>query len=184
MCDYIVAKTKSEKYTFKFKDKTWCVFIIDEEGTFNCQSSHGNYQYRWPYHNRKSFKHFIIELSKDPYYFLKKVSSPTIFNFNESLDEWKLKIIEMRRDDISKKQARQAWNYICTLSKYSYNETLVQEALYDSKEVCDICSEPWEAFNTVKCYPPGAEYIATTIMPMFADVLKKEIEGEQQHERI
>lgn len=173
-------KSTCEKYTIRWNNYEWAIFTIDENGLFNCQSSYGNYQYRWPNHGRKSFKHFILDLAKDPLYLLNKVSKKTRCCYEESLKLWKQEIIQMRRDkDCTKKQARMAWNFFLGLDEYSNSEILIQKEIFDSPEINDIYPNDslgaLETFEAIMDYPRDAWFFAKKIMPMFAEVIKKEI---------
>lgn len=182
MDKYRFEKSTCEKYTIRWGSYGWAVFTIGESGLFNCQSDYGNYQYMWPNHGRKSFKHFILELAKDRYYLLNKVSKESYFNFEKSLESWEKAIIQLRRDgDCTKGEARAAWDFLHDLNDYSMSKDLVQEKIYESDEIHTICpDEPWYMFDTIMEYPPGAIYFADEVMPMFAEILKDEIDRQSK----
>ena len=179
--DYTFKKSTCERYDLRFNKHEWAIFTIDENGgLFNCHSSFGDYTYSWPHHGRKTFKHFILEITRDYWYLLNKVSNETYFNFEKTVTEWKNKIVEWRKDrDISKKQVRDAIEFINGLdSGMSADYTITR--LIESDVISDICSDSWEVFDCVKEYPGDAMVFAKTVMPMFADILKKEIAAGEQ----
>lgn len=175
---YTFTKSTCERYDIRFNHE-WAIFTIDENGgLFNCHSSYGNYSYSWPRHGRKSFKHFILELARDSSYFLGKVSNDNCFNFEASSRLWKKQIIEKLRNGYCEKEdAREAWDFINSLdSSMSYD--------YTSSEICGsnainkIWCEPWYELDFIKEYPAEAVIIAKEVMPMFAEILQKEIEPD------
>lgn len=178
MEDYIFKKSTCETYTIRWGGFGWAIFAIDEAtGLFNCQSDYGDYNYMWPNHGRKSFKHFILELAKDTSYLLKKVTKPDTFNYDDAVKKWKNVLIQMRREGETKEKVRSAWDAITGMEDYSMSVQLIQKELYESQAINDICEEPWYLFETDLDYSPQAESFAHEIMPMFADILRKEIEG-------
>lgn len=121
MEEYTFSKSTCEKYAIRWGSYGWAVFTIDEaSGLFNCQSDYGDYSHMWPNHGRKSFKHFILEITKDTSYLLKKVSKRDEFDYEETLKRWKLVIIDARRElSCNKRQARDAWDFITGLDGVS-----------------------------------------------------------------
>lgn len=173
--DYTFKKSVCERYDVRFRHE-WAIFTIDENGgLFNCHSSYGDYSYSWPHHGRKTFKHFLIEITRDYEYLLNKVSSKSYFNFDKNVELWKKKIIEWRREyKIEKEQARNAFNTIDELDDGSAD--YVYSQLIGSGVIREICSDAWEVFDCVKEYPGDAMAFATKLMPIFAEILKAEIE--------
>lgn len=181
MENYTFKKSTSERYDIRWKHG-WAIFTIDENGgVFSCQSDHGNYNYAWPKHGRKSFKHFILELARDSFYFLGKVSSTTYLNYGTSLRTWKNTIIRMRKErDCTKEQAREVWDFIRDIDGCSSVET-IQRELYGNKTINDLSGgEPWYLFDTDLDYPPGAVRFAKEVMPMFAEILQKELNDKRE----
>jgi hypothetical protein len=170
-------KSTCERYDLRFnKGWGWAIFTIDEKsGMFNCQSDYGTYNYMWPNHGRKSFKHFILELAKDPSYFLGKVSERDFFDVDASMKQWKESISNLRkRREISKEQAADMWEFINELDT-SAPVALIQERIYNNKTINEVFEEPWYDFEVIKEYPPNARVFAHKIMPMFAEILSQEI---------
>lgn len=176
--EYTFEKSTCEKYTIRWGKSGWAVFTIDEKGLFSCQSDCGDYQYMWPNHGRKTFKHFIIELSRDTSYLLNKVAKEDCFNFDKALEGWKREIINIRKErEVTKDLAREAWEFIHSLDDYSNNPEILQHELYNSDIMHQVCQEPWYVFNTDKDYSPQALAFANEVMPIFAEILKNELES-------
>ena len=179
--DYTCKKSVCERYDLRFARGEWAIFTIDENGgLFNCHSSYGDYSYSWPNHGRKTFKHFLIEITRDYWYLLNKVSDKTYFNFDKTVAEWKKKIIEWRKElSITQEQARDAFDVINDLEDgMSADYTYMRLVESDEIRALEVADE-WEVFDCVKEYPREAMFFAEKIMPMLAEVLKDEIEAEE-----
>ena len=177
MEQYTSKKSTCEKYTIRWGSYGWAVFTIDENGLFNCQSDYGDYNYMWGNHGCKSFKHFIIKMARDTSYLLKKVAKADTFDYEKTLAGWKDAIISERKElNCSKRQARDAWDVITSQGDYESSPDILLMQICDSEAISDIWDEPWYVFDVDKDYSPQAIAFAHEIMPMFADILKKEIE--------
>ena len=179
--EYSFRKSTCERYDIHWDRSGWAIITIDETGgMFNAQSDYGNYSYSWPHHGRKSFKHYIIlDLVKDPEYFLGKVSSETHFDFEQNLQSWKQTIIESRKKgSCSKEGARTAWNFVTGLEDYSGSYQAIQMLFLETKDLAEISDEPWYTFEISLDYPPMAKKFAKEVLPMFAEIINKEIMEE------
>ncbi|MDQ7095976.1 hypothetical protein REC12_20485 [Desulfosporosinus sp. PR] len=180
--DYTYKKSVCERYDLRWKHNGWATFTIDENGgLFNAQSDFGNYSYAWPNHGRKSFKHFIVQdLARDPEYVLGKISKEDYFNLEKAENGWKARIIDIRKQDAcTKKQARDAWEFINELD-LSGSVDYIQNEIYSSSEISAISEEPWYDFEIELDYPYMAVRFANEVMPMLADILRKEIEEKEK----
>jgi hypothetical protein len=176
--EYTFKKSTAERYDLWFRHGEWATFTIDENGgLFNCHSSFGDYNYSWPYHGRESFKHFILELAEDPHYLLGKVAKQDYFDFDKAQEAWKRTIINERKcGSLNKDDAREAFDYICNM-EYS-DIAYAQVQIYNSQILNKITgNEPYYEFPTDCEYNSNAKYFAHEVMPMFADILKKELLG-------
>jgi len=179
MEEYTLKKSTCEKYTIRWGSYGWAVFTIDEFGMFNCQSDYGDYNYMWPNHGRKSFKHFILELAEDTSYLLKKVSRRNTFDYEKAVIGWKSELIKVRRArECTKEQARDVWEFIEASEEYSGSPQIIQKEIFESEALSAIWDEPWYIFETDLDYSPQALAFAHEVMPMFADILRKEIDEE------
>jgi len=181
---YTFTKSTCEKYTIQSKEWSYAIFIIDENGgIFSCQSDYGDYQYRWTNHGRKSFKHFLIEISKDPRYLLFKVSDENHFNFDKTIDDWHKIILKWRKSGKieDKIKARDAYDFISDIDRSSAD--VVYNDLYNSHEMESICDCITDCFDVCMEYPHSAIAFSSEIMPVFAEILKNEIDtkGDDQN---
>lgn len=181
---YTFKKSTCERYDIRWGKYGWATITIDENGgVFNAQSDFGNYAYAWPHHGRKSFKHYIVlDLARDDSYFLGKVAKETFFDENKALDQWISEVIKARKEkECTKEQARDAYDFLNELD-ISLSPDLLCERLYESKELGAIWDEPWFIFEVDLEYSPQAKAFAQRVMPMFADILRKEIEEGINHQ--
>lgn len=180
MEEFTFTKTTCERYDLRWGKCGWATFTIDENGgLFNCQSDYGDYNYAWPRHGRKSFKHYIIQdLVRDPDYFLGKVAKEDYFDSQKAEKAWKAKIIELRKDgECTKEQAREAWDYLVHELDDSLSLDYLQSEVYGNSAITAISEEPWYDFDIELSYSRQAVNFAHKVMPMFAEILKKEIGG-------
>ena len=183
MEDYTFKKSTCERYDLRWEHGGWATFTIDENGgLFNCQSDYGSYNYEWPKHGRKSFKHFLIEITRGSDYLLGKVANKDHFDFQKAVEQWKSEIIKLRRGmECTEEQARRAWDFVEGLEEYSGSPQIIQKEIYESESLSAIQDEPWYTFEADLDYSPQALFFGNEIMPMFADLLKKEIgDGEKE----
>lgn len=172
-----ISKSTSEKYRLRFDsfECMWADIIIDDDGSFNVQSDNGNFCHSWPRHGRKSFKHFLIEISRDPDYLLRKVSRKTELNEEKTLKNWFSSLAERRREgEISKEDAREIWDELTGLLSDFSDPTYIETSAYQGP--LSRFKEPWDSFSIVKEYPSGARHFAEKIMPQFAEILLSEVE--------
>lgn len=180
--EYTFKKSTCEKYEIKLNKYNSMTFTIDDTGLFQAHGSYGSYSFKWDCHGEKSFKHFILELAKDPHYFLSKVSKGDYFYADKTREEWKKRIIFDRRGkdfesiELTQEEARELWNIIDSIDYYSAEGC--QRELYDNKIVWEKYCEPWDYFETVVGYSPSEKYFAKEVMPLFAEILKKELKNE------
>lgn len=180
--EYSFKKSTSERYDIRLKDEYgWAIITIDENGgLFNAQSDYGNYNYSWPNHGRKSFKHFILELVRDKSYFLGKVADKRYYYQEETEKAWKERIIEDRREGyLNQEQARELWNEIIDFDYYTSTEG-IQHQCYENDVVCKYYSEPWESLEIVTGFSPQAKMFADKIMPILGEIIKKELKEKEQ----
>jgi len=176
--EYTFKKSTCERYDIRWGKYGWATITIDENGgLFNAQSDFGNYNYAWPKHGRESFKHFLIEITRSPDYVLRKIAKEDYFDFIKAEEKWKSKIIDIRKQGAcTKEQARDAWVFIDELDA-SGSADFLQNEIYGSSEIYAMSEEPWYDFEIELSYPPMALRFINEVMPMFADILRKEIEG-------
>lgn len=178
MEEYTFKKSTCERYDIRAKNNWgWAIITIDENGgLFNAQSDYGNYSYSWPHHGRKSFKHFILELVEDKSYFLGKVADDNYYYQNETEEDFKREVLRARKEhELDENEARELWNEIIEFD-YSSKECLENE-LYSSNIVAKYYPEPWYSFSPRKGCSPQAHAFCDKIMPIFGEIIEKEIAG-------
>lgn len=178
MSEYTYKKSTCERYDIRLKDSWgWAIITIDENGgLFNAQSDYGNYNYSWPNHGRKSFKHFILELVRDKSYFLRKVADDNFYYQEETEKAWKEQIIQDRQEEyLSQEEARELWDEVVEFDYYTSSES-IQHQCYENSVVCKYYDDPWEVFEVVSGFSPQAHAFVDVIMPILGEIIKKEIE--------
>lgn len=175
---YSFKKSTCERYDIKLKDTYggWAIITIDENGgLFNAHTDYGNYNYSWPNHGRKSFKHFILELVKDKSYFLGKVADDKYYYEDETEKAWKEEVIRARKEEeLNKEEARELWNEIVGFDYYTSRESIERQC-YENDIVCKYYEEPWYSFDIVDGFSPQANTFADVIMPILGEIIQKEI---------
>lgn len=181
MKDYKFTKTTCERYDIRWGQYGWAIITIDENGgLFNCQSDYGNYNYSWPKHGRKSFKHFILEIARDWHYLLGKVAKRDHFDYESNLKTWKQKIIEKRKDrECTKELARDVWDFLTDID-YSLSVDCLQYEIYGNKAIGELFNEPWYELDMELDYSPSAMAFAQEIMQMFAEIIRQEIAEQEK----
>lgn len=181
--EYSFKKSVCEKYEVSINKHDYMTFTIDDSGLFQAYGSYGSYNFQWSSHGRKSFKHFILDLAKDTHYFLKKVGEGNYFYQKETKEAWKKQIILDRRGKefesigLTKEEARTLWNIVDGID---YNSAEgCQRQLYDNNIVWEKYCEPWYYFEPVVGYSPNERYFAKEVMPIFAEIIKKEVENNE-----
>lgn len=173
-------KLVCEQYNIKLDKHSYMLFSINEQGLFQAHGSYGSFNFQWSCHGCKSFKHFILNIANNPHYLLGKIAKGDYFYADETRERWKKRILSDRRGhnidsvELSKEEARQLWDYIEHIDYYSAEGC--QRELYDNKMIWEKYCEPWYFFEPVVSYSPSEIYFAKEVMPIFADILKKEIE--------
>lgn len=178
MEEYTFKKSTCERYDLRWKHNGWATFTIDENGgIFSVQSDFGNYNYAWPKNGRESFKHFLIEITRSPDYVLGKISKEDYFDPDKAEKKWKAKIIELRKDrECTKEQARDAWEFLVNDLNVDGSVDYLQSEIYGNSAIAALSEEPWYEFEIDLDYPRMAVRFVNEVMPMFADILRKEIE--------
>ncbi|KEH90591.1 hypothetical protein [Clostridium botulinum] len=182
MGNYTFKKSTCERYDIKLKDTYggWAIITIDENGgLFNAHTDYGDYNYSWPNHGRKSFKHFILELVRDKSYFLGKVADNKYYYAEETEQAWKEEVIRARKEnELNQEEARELWDEIAGFDYYISNEN-IQHQCYESYIVSKYYCEPWYSFDVVCGFSPDANAFADIIMPILGEIIKKEINSQK-----
>lgn len=175
---YTVSKSTCEMYEFKFHGDYAYVLIDESTGLFQVSSSYGTYGYSWPYHGRKTFKHFILEIVRDSHYLLGKVARADYFYEEETKEKWLKQICKDRYFsydvELSKEEARELYDDIKEADFYSADRAV--DFIYSNDIIAECYgSEPWYTFEPVIGYSPNALGFAKYILPMIEEVIEKEL---------
>lgn len=179
----LIRKTSSvEKYiVYPDHDCKWASFVIDEyDGSLQIMSDFGDWSYLWgPNHGRKSFKHFLVEIEKDPSYLTMKLGQgqDTVLDIDRTISAVKDIIIFRRRNlDFSREEAREAWDEILEIKQNRPKSSLEFYLI-----VQDYCPKLHDLLGgeceppTVTTYPSNLKRFVTEIFPAFAEHLREEL---------
>lgn len=167
------------------KGEGWAVIHMDSKGFFATCSDYGNYAYHWSSWGEKDFRHFVIEMTKDPDYIGNKLNHEKWYKHNddETVKNIKQEIIRRRREErIDKDEARDHWD---DLDYYERGETdfrgwIEKQTLF----------EDWCEASDCGVSKPSADIwcFCTRTLPRLAEILKAELEAElaalQAQERV
>lgn len=171
-----VERSKCDRYDVREGRTGWAIVMIDERGgVMQICSDYGNWSHAWPYHGRKTFRHFLVEI--DEYYLINKLHGrPDYFNEAATKKEFKRIVCESRKhDDITKGKAREAFDEIIH-GEWSCAED-VYSAMCDA-DTFDGVFDPAE-LPIVYEYPPNIVQFSKRIWPVFLAAIKAEIEAAE-----
>jgi hypothetical protein len=177
MPNYVFSKGISEKYNIKFTHTgDWADFTLDDTGLLNCYSSFGSFSYCWPAYGNRGFKYFIVHaLADDPEYLLEKICLSQIVNVEKTITAWKKRLLKDRRNrEIDEGPVREMWEGLDDLLSDPYNDGYTEMVMQEKIQgIVDQHYDGWEV-EVVTDYPAGYKQIAYYVMPIFAEILKKE----------
>lgn len=166
-----VTKGTSERYLLRFEPNGWANIVIDDRGFFDCQSDWGDYCHVWAHHGRSSFKAFLMEL--DASYFLLKTSKRDTFYYEESVKEHKQAVLRARKDgNIMKGEAREFYDLHF---EYSQSADLFAKEIVDNHQLFEKIYGDYDWLPVKKDYSPQALHFAKEVLPLFQEVLRKEL---------
>lgn len=170
-------KDVCEKYTLRFENGVdYAIFTIDETGMFNCQSSFGNFNYKW-YSFGDNFKEFLSRL--DDGYLLNKLCNRSYFNAYEYIQDSKRTIIKKRRDyNLTGEQARTLWTFFDkTVDSCNDSVDIIRNEFYCNSDLSEILGpEPWTSEYWPEAdYSPDQLAFVNKVYPIFASILKEEL---------
>lgn len=176
--DDLAVKNACEVYTLKIpKDLKWrCLWakiIVDSDSwSFSCLSDAGNFTYRWPYEENRTFKKFLTQI--DMGYLMRKIEPrASEFDYEATIKNVKQHLFESRRSkDIDKKEAREVYTIIENLDY----ENSVDLVLYQLVKGHEYFSDDytWTAELVVKNHTPGAITFTELVFPLLQEALRAE----------
>jgi len=198
MQEYKLGKSTMERYDIRLQGGdhwrcAWAIISISDDGIFNAQTDCGDFSYRWGSFG-SCFKSFLIDVcSKDTSYLYHKISDrerESKVDMKQTIKNMKLKIIEQRRqdgnrafygkDDLTPTEARDLWDALELLDHSELsNDAFVSLFYHDlpSVERRKVFSdEIWYEDVIVNTSDRRAQAFCEVIAPVFAEILKKELE--------
>ncbi|HBF1820627.1 TPA: hypothetical protein KNT04_002606 [Clostridioides difficile] len=174
------SKNLYEKYTLEFNNGwDYAVFLIDSNGSFSCQSSFGDYYYKWNLFGN-DFKKFLCSLDSE--YLFKTLCDRTYFDTKEYIKKCKKIILKLRRNQrLIKKDAMLIWDFLDKeLDGCDNSIEMVCNELANSEIMKNICID--DIFYSEFCpkyeFSPDEKTFITYVYPKFVEVLKEEFEVE------
>lgn len=102
-------------YLPSIKGEGWAVVLIGSDGMFTALSDYGNYGYWWSHHGCKDVREFFLRATKDPDYFVRKLTHghQDIYDGDATVKDIKKYILEVRRDrSWTAEKARAEWELL------------------------------------------------------------------------
>lgn len=199
MSDYKVKKSVMERYDIRLNSWgcQWAIISISDDGVFNAQTDCGDFSYRWGSFGG-CFKSFLIDIcSKDSHYLYSKIHSHSragLIDVEKTVNNMKEKIIENRRqtgnrepyvlDELSPEEARDLWDDLESVQ--SNHDEITSDAFASifyhelSSEIREkvFSDEFWYDDYLVETSDRQAEAFCEVVAPVFAEILKKELENK------
>lgn len=180
------SKDVCEKYTLRFENGVdYAMFTIDETGMFNCQSSFGNYSYKW-YAFGDNFKEFLSGL--DYGYLLTKLCNKNYFDVQNYIRDSKKAILEERRlYDLSKEEARTLWTFFDRdIDSCNDSISIVRNEFFYNEGLSEVLGpEPWYSKYWPEFeYSPNQLAFVNKVYPAFANLLKEELKNNSTKEAV
>lgn len=190
--EYKVSKSTMERYDIRIKDSfAWAVITISEDGFFNVQSDYGSYNYAWGSFG-DCFKSFLIDLGKNcaeypmDYLYDKIHRRSSDVDTKLSLEEMKISLLEKRQqNDIDEDQAREAWDDIINIEEScdKHSQDAFYNEIHNSSALEEVFNPDQLWYYAVECIYFHPDYsckaFCEKIMPIFAEILSKELETKQ-----
>jgi hypothetical protein len=178
----IATKSVCEVYTIKIPDELrwkcmWAKIMIDEKHSIlSCLSDAGDFSYRWPTEDRRTFKQFLTEIS--PGYLMGKIEPrSTVFDMEATCANLKRALFEYRRDDnITKEQARKEYDIIKWQEECNSEDLLMEALMGETETFSDDYN--WTGDMFVRKHTPGAITFTESIFPLLQEALRIEL-GKQ-----
>lgn len=196
---YVSKKSTCERYEIRFPGSyVWAVITIDDTGMFNAQSDYGNYSYYWGSFG-KCFKSFLIEIcercKENPlgylYNKLHDHNESGKVRVNETISDYKRELFRNYRKDLKRKDTlfrtdvRDCFDALqemedehCEVSQDFFFTQLMHDSRIKEELIC------WEYIvcNFFTSHDRGCEAFCREIAPVFAEVLRKELIGQQEQQ--
>ncbi|MGG3456068.1 hypothetical protein [Paenibacillus rhizolycopersici] len=201
MQEYSVGKSTMERYNIRLNGGNhwrcaWAIISISPDGVFNAQTDCGDFSYRWGSFG-DSFKSFLLEIcSKDTSYLYRKISDHERegkIDMEKTIDNMKSRILQKRREDgnrkpylrdeLSPEEARELWDALDLLEHSEISNDAFASIFYHdlpSDERRKVFSDEFWYDDLLVTLPDRkATAFCEVVAPIFAEILKKELEEAQ-----
>lgn len=158
-------------YLPSIKGEGYAVIFLDSAGVFSAVSDWGNYGYIWGNHGCKSIKHFLVKCHKDWDYLAGKFNPNKIADYDKSIERIKEHIKTYLEDGTySEDFAVREMDLI----NQTDPETYAFHEWYGATEISDAAEMIVYVIN------PQVEMFCKKVIPRLVEILKKELEAEEQ----
>jgi hypothetical protein len=203
MSDYKLTKSTMERYDIRLQGEdhwrcAWATISISDDGVFNAQTDCGNFNYYWGSPG-KSFKSFLMDIcSKDTNYLYRKIARSDRegqIDVEKTINNMKARVIQNRQenrnrtpyvmDELSPEEARELWDALdCIENNHSEISSDAFSSLFyyelPDKERSKVFSDEWWYDDIlVTTEDIGAKAFCEVVAPVFAEILKSELEVSQ-----
>jgi hypothetical protein len=127
-----------DRYIVRAKHEWAFVYLDEEYGTFQCQSSYGTYAHIWGHIGKRTLKEFLAGLDFD--YFMKKARPGfCVFDYDKTVERMKQRIIDARRNgsSVDKNKARNAWQALEAI-EYTNSQDGFLYQVYHTSDLYDV----------------------------------------------
>lgn len=202
MSDYKLTKSIMERYDIRLQSEKswrcqWATISISDDGVFNAQTDCGNFNYYWGSPG-KPFKEFLTDIcSKNSHYLYSKIArreKEGNVDVDKTIDNMKAKVIQNRlenrnrtpyvMDELSPEEARELWDALdCVQNNHSEISSDAFSSIFyyelPDKERRKAFSDEWW-YDDILVYTEdrGAKAFCEVVAPVFAEILKNEIENK------
>lgn len=203
MGDYQFNKSTMERYDIRLNGESawrcqWANISISSDGMFNAQTDCGDFNYYWGSFG-DCFKKFLVDIcSKDSSYLYSKIHSHERdgrIDVEKTITNMKKRVIESRKeaglrllgkDDLTEEDARYLWDELESIQN-SHGEISVDafSSLYyyelpkEERDKVFHDEDLWYGDLLVTTPDREAKTFCEVVAPMFAEILKAELEKEK-----
>lgn len=202
MSEYKLVKSTMERYDIRLQGEdrwrcSWATISISDDGLFNAITDCGDFNYYWGSPG-KSFKEFLIDIcSNGSSYLYNKISNGDRkgqVDVEKTIENMKKKVIELRREsglwshvkgDFSQEEARVLWDALegvkndhSEISPDAFSSIFYYE-LPDTERRKVFSDEWWYEDLVVYTEDRSAKAFCEVVAPVFAEILKAEIENNE-----
>lgn len=201
MQEYDLGKSTMERYNIRLNGGNhwrcaWAIISISDDGVFNAQTDCGDFSYRWGSFG-DCFKSFLLKIcSKDTSYLYRKIHDSERdgrIDMEKTIDNMKSRILQKRREDGNRKpylrdelapeQARDLWDSLDMIDHTEISNDAFASIFYHelpSDERRKVFSDEfWYDDLLVTTPDRRAQAFCEVVAPVFAEILKAELEKEK-----